>query len=142
MVARHLGGCGEMQYGRIAMRANWQRPATRMLLVLVVLLASAWTGGAAAPAAGQPVSHLTASHVLPGIEPAVLRDRLPALRPPVDRPSQSGRPMPVLLGMLVVAFAVGCGVRRGRTRPGAARAWSLVQLTQLEARAPPSLQSA
>jgi hypothetical protein len=124
------------------MQANRQQLATRVLLVLAVLLVSVCMGSHAAPAAGQPINYLTASRALPGIEPAVLRDRLPALRPPVDRSGQSGRLVPVLLGMLVAALTVGYGRSARRLRSGMARAGSLVQRTQLEARAPPLLQSA
>jgi hypothetical protein len=124
------------------MQANRHQQTTRVLLVLAVMLASVWTGVLAAPAAGHPTIHLTASRPLPGIEPAILGDRLPALRPPVERPGPSGRLVPVLLGMLVAALAVAYGVCARRPRSGLARARSLVQFTQLEARAPPPLQPA
>jgi hypothetical protein len=48
----------------------------------------------------------------------------------------------VLLGMLAGAFALAHGVGAGRLRSGLAAGRSLVQRTQLAARAPPSLQSA
>jgi hypothetical protein len=48
----------------------------------------------------------------------------------------------VLLGMLATALTVGFGVGARRLRSGLAAGRSLVQRTQLEARAPPSLQSA
>lgn len=139
--AQHLGGYERMQYGRTAMQANRQRQATRVLLVLVVLLASVWTASVAAPAAGHSTIHLTASHPLPGIEPAILPDRLPALRPPVERPGPSGRLLPVPLGMLVAALAVAYGCV-GQSRSGLAGARSLVRSTLRGARAPPPLQPA
>lgn len=123
------------------MQANRQQQATRVLLVLAVLLGSVWTASVAAPAAGHSTIHLTASHPLPGIEPAILRDRLPALRPPVERPGPSGRLIPVLLGMLVAALVVAYGCA-GQPRSGLARARSLIRCTPRGARAPPLLQPA
>jgi hypothetical protein len=124
------------------MQANRQQLVTRVLLVLAVLLVSVWMGSHAGPAAGQPINHLTANSSLPGVEPAVLRDRLPALRPPVDRSGQSGRLVPVLLGILVAAHTVGYERCTRRLRSGVVRGGSLVQRTPLEARAPPILQPA
>jgi hypothetical protein len=124
------------------MRVTRGRPATRMVLVLAVLLGSLWAAGLATPAAGNAADQLAASRSLPGLEAAAPRDRVPALRPPDQRPSQSGRLVPVLLGMLAAALTVGFGVGARRLRSGLAAGRSLVQRTQLEARAPPSLQSA
>ena len=131
-----------IQYGRTAMRIQRQHSATRAFLVLAMVLASLWAGGLASSAAGNAADQLASSGSLPGVEPAAPRDRVPALRPPDQRPSQSGRLVPVLLGMLAAALAVGYGVGAGRLRSGLAAGRSLVQRTQLEARAPPSLQSA
>ena len=124
------------------MRMQRQHSATRAFLVLAMVLASLWAGGLASSAAGNAADQLAASRSLPGVEPAAPRDRVPALRPPDQRPSQSGRLVPVLLGMLAAALAVGYGVGAGRLRSGLAAGRSLVQRTQLEARAPPSLQPA
>ena len=131
-----------IQYGRTAMRMQRQHPATRVFLVLAMVLASLWAGGTASSAAGNGTDQLASSRSLPGVEPAAPRDRVPALRPPDQRPSQSGRLLPVLLGMLAGACALVHGIGAGRLRSGLAAGRSLVQRTQLEARAPPSLQSA
>jgi hypothetical protein len=119
-----------------------QQSATRAFLVLAMVLASLWAGGLAPSAVGNPADQLAASRSLPGVEPATSRDRGPALRPPIKRPSQSGRLLPVLFGVLAAAFAVVYGVGAGRLLSGLAAARSLIQLTQLKARAPPSLQPA
>jgi hypothetical protein len=131
-----------IQYGQTAMRMQRQPSATRAFLVLAMVLASLWAGGLASSAAGDAADQLAASRALPGVEPAAPRDRVPALRPPVQRPAQSGRLVPVLLGILAAACAVASGVGAGRLRSGVARAGSLVQLAQGEARAPPFLQPA
>jgi hypothetical protein len=131
-----------IQYGQTAMRMQRQPSATRAFLVLAMVLASLWAGGLASSAAGDAADQLAASRALPGLEPAAPRDRVPALRPPVQRPAQSGRLVPVLLGILAAACAVASGVGAGRLRSGVARAGSLVQLAQGEARAPPFLQPA
>jgi hypothetical protein len=131
-----------IQYGQTAMRMQRRRSATRVFLVLAMVLASLWAGGLASSAAGNAADQLAASRSLPGLEAAAPRDRVPALRPPDQRPSQSGRLVPVLLGMLAAALAVGYGVGAGRLRSGFAAGRSLVPRTQLEARAPPSLQPA
>jgi hypothetical protein len=132
-----------MQYGQTAMQARRWQQAPRVLLALAVLLASVSTARLAAPTAGHPTSHLRASRTLPGIEPAILRDRLPVVRPPVERLGQSGRLLPVLIGVLVAAVAVVCGLRAGRPcSSGLARARALARATLLEARAPPFLQPA
>lgn len=124
------------------MRTQRQQPATTVVLALAVVLAALWTGGPAFSAVSNPSDQLTAARSLPGIEPAALRDRTPALRPAVDRASQNGRLVPVLLGLLLSALAVAGGARAGRPRPGLARARPLAGSTQLEPRAPPSLQPA
>jgi hypothetical protein len=131
-----------IQYGQSAMQLQRPQLPTRASLVLVMVLASLWVGGLASSAAGSSADQLATSHSPPGIEPAAPPDRVPALRLPVQRPTQSGRLVPVLLGMLAAAFAVAFGVGAGRLRSSLATARSLVQLTQLEARAPPRLQSA
>jgi hypothetical protein len=131
-----------IKYGRSAMRMRRQQSATRAGLVLAMVLASLWAGGLTASAAGNPADQLAASRSLPGVEPAAPRDRVPALRPMIQRPSQSGRLVPVLLGIVATALAVAYGGGAGRLRSGLAAARSLVQVTQLEARAPPFLQSA
>ena len=124
------------------MRMQRRHPATRVFLVLAMVLAWLWAGGLASSAAGNAADQLAASRSPPGVEPAAPRDRVPALRPPDQRPSQSGRLVPVLLGMLAAALAVAYGVGARRLRSGLAAGRSLVQRTQLAARAPPSLQSA
>jgi hypothetical protein len=131
-----------IEYGRTAMRMQRQHSATGAVLVLAMVLASLWAGGLAASAAGNAADQLATSGSLPGVEPAAPRDRVPALRPPEQRPSQSGRLVPVLLGMLAAAFAAAYGVAAGRLRSCFAAGRSLVQRTQLAARAPPFLQSA
>ena len=131
-----------IQYGQTAMRMQRRRSTTRVFLVLAMVLASLWAGGLASSATGNAADQLAASGSLPGLEAAAPRDRVPALRPPDQRPSQSGRLVPVLLGMLAAALTVGFGVGARRLRSGLAAGRSLVQRTQLEARAPPSLQSA
>jgi hypothetical protein len=124
------------------MRMQRQHSATKLFLVLAMVLASLWAGGLVSSAAGDAADQLAASRSLPGVDAVAPRDHVPALRPPVQRPSQSGRLVPVLLGMLAAAFIVGYGVGAERLRSGLATARSLVQLTQLEARAPPTLQPA
>jgi hypothetical protein len=121
-----------IQYGRPAMWRRRRHTATRAFLVLAMVLASLWAGELVSSAAGSSADLLAASHSLPGVEPAAPPDRVPALRPPVQRSTQSGRLVPVLLGMLAAAFTVVHGVGAGRLRSGLAAARSLVQLTQLE----------
>lgn len=123
------------------MRTQRQQPATRVLLVLAVVLGSLWVGGQAARPADAP-DRLAAIPTQPGFEPAALGDRVPVLRPPVGRSDPGGRLLPALLGMLVAAVAVAGRMRAGRSRPGSARVRSLARSTQLEPRAPPSLQPA
>jgi hypothetical protein len=131
-----------IQSSPTAMRMQRRHPATRVFLVLAMVLASLWAGGLASAAAGNAADQLAASRLLPGLEPAAPPDRVPALRTPDQRPSQSGRLVPVLLGSLAAALTVGCGVGPGRLRSGLAAGRSLIRLTQLAARAPPSLQPA
>jgi hypothetical protein len=138
----HLGVRQRIQYGQTAMRMQRQHSATRMFLVLAMVLASLWAGGLASSTAGRSADQLAASRAVPGVEAAAPRDRVPALRPPVQRPIQSGRLVPLLLGMLATTLAVAYGVGAGRLRSGLARARSLVQLAQGAARAPPFLQPA
>jgi hypothetical protein len=123
------------------MRTQRQQPATRVLLALAVLLGSLWVGGLAAQAT-DAADRLAAFHTQPGFEPAVLGDRGPALRPPVDRPDPGGRLLPAPVGMLVAALVAARGSRAGRSQPGLVRARSLAGSTRLEPRAPPSLQTA
>jgi hypothetical protein len=124
------------------MRMQRQQSATRVFLVLAMVLASLWAGGSASSAAGNSADQLAAGRSLLGVEPAAPRGRVPALRPSDQRPSQSGRLLPVLLGVLAAACAVVHGVGAGRLQAGSARAWSLARCSRLEARAPPFLQSA
>jgi hypothetical protein len=123
------------------MRTQRQQPATRVLLALAVVLGSLWVGGLAVRPA-DTADRLADIHTQPGFEPAVLRDRAPALRPPVGRSDPSGRLVPVLLAVLAAALAVVGGMRVGRSRPGMARARLLARSIRLEPRAPPSLQPA
>ena len=131
-----------IQYSPTAMRMQRRHPAARAFLVVAMVLVSLWAGGLASSAAGDAADQLAAGRFLPGLEPAAPRDRVPALRPPDQRPSQSGRLVSVLLGSLAAVLTVGCGIGAGRLRSGLAAGRSLVQLTQLAARAPPFLQSA
>jgi hypothetical protein len=111
-------------------------------MVLAVLLGSLWAGSVAAPAAGDPAGQLASSAWLPGLEPAALPDRVPALRPSAERPDPGGRLLPLLLGLLTAAVAVAHGTpaRRRRSR------WDRVLVPARSAprgpRAPPRLQPA
>jgi hypothetical protein len=124
------------------MRVNRQRRATMGLVVLAMLLGPLWSGGLVASAAGNPANQLAAGRSLLGVEPAVVPDRAPALRPAAARSDPGGRLMPLLLGLVAASVAVLYGLGVGRLRDSSAPVWSLVQLTQLEARAPPVLQPA
>jgi hypothetical protein len=124
------------------MWAQRQQPATRVFLVLAMVLASLWAGGLALSAVGSSADQVAASRALRGVEPAALPDRVPALDARAERPSQSGRLAPLLLGMQAAALAVLYGACAGRLRSGQARPWPLVQLSRLAARAPPLLQPA
>ena len=137
----HLGVCRGIQYGQPAMRVNRQQQATRVFLVLAVLLGSLWAGGLVVSAVGNPADQLAAGRAQLGIQPAALRDRLLVLRPPVARPGWQGRLVPLLLGALAAAVAAAHGLLAGWLRPGLARGRSLVRSIPLAARAPPHLQS-
>jgi hypothetical protein len=142
-LAQHLGGYERIQYGRSAVQANRQHQATTGLVVLAVLLGSLWAGGLAASAAGDAADQLAASRALPGVEPAAPRDRVPALRPPVQRPAQSGRLVPLLLGLLAASLTAASGIPAGRRRSIRAPARSPVLSTPRRGpRAPPRLQPA
>jgi hypothetical protein len=119
-----------------------QQPATRALLVLVVVLGSLWVGGMAAPAAAEVADQLTAIHTQLGLEPAALPDRIPALRPAAERPDPGGRLLPLLLGLLAPPVAVACGARARRRRSNSAPARSPVLSAPRSPRAPPRLQPA
>ena len=139
--SRHLGVCWGIQYGRAAMRVNWQQQGTRVSLVLAIVLVSLWTGSLTAPSAGTPADYLATSRPRPGLQPTTLPDSAPALRPAAERPVPQGRLVP-LLAALAAALA---GVYRGRAaarRRGLAHAGSRVWSTPLQARAPPRLQPA
>jgi hypothetical protein len=118
-----------------------KRCATTGLVVLALLLGSLGAGGSALPAAGVPAGQLASGASLPGIEPAALPDRGPALRPAAERPIPGGRLVP-LLGMLIASVAIAHGVRASRRRFGLAPARSLVPSAPRGPRAPPHLQSA
>jgi hypothetical protein len=124
------------------MRVNRQQQATRTLVVLAVLLGWLWTGGLAASAEGNPADQLAASRPLPGLEPAALPDRGPALRPAAERPDPGGRLLSLLLGLLVASVAVASGVAANRRRPSLTPARSPVLSAPRGPRAPPRLQPA
>ena len=71
-----------IQYGPTAMRMQRQHSATRVFLVLAVVLASLGAGALASSGAGGAADQLAASRSRPGLESAAPRDRVPALRPP------------------------------------------------------------
>jgi hypothetical protein len=123
------------------MRVNRRQQATRVLVVLAVLLGSLWAGGLVAAAAGSP-AELAARQPQLGIQPAALRDRPLVVRSSVERPGPQGRLVPLLLGALAAALVAARGLLAGWLRPGLARGWSLVGSALLAARAPPHLQSA
>jgi hypothetical protein len=124
------------------MGVNRRPHLTTAIVVLAVLLGSLWAGGLAVPAAGRPAGQLTAGASLPGIEPAALPDRVPALRPSAERPDPGGRLLPLLLGLLAASLTAASGVPARRRRSGLARAWSPILRAHLEPRAPPFLQPA
>jgi hypothetical protein len=124
------------------MRTHRQRRATTGLVVLAAMLGALWAGGPAARSTGDPADRLTASRPLPGLEPAVPPQGAPALRPSAERPDPGGRLVPLLLGLLAAAVAAGRGPHARRLRSTRAQARSLVRSTELQARAPPSLQPA
>jgi hypothetical protein len=124
------------------MRVNRQQQATRVFLVLAVLLGSLWTGGLVVSATGNAADQLATGRAQPGIQPAALRDRALTLRPPAERPGPQGRLAPLLLGALAAALVAAQGLLAGWLRPGLARGRSLVRSSPRAARAPPRLQSA
>ena len=124
------------------MRMDRQQQATRVLLVLAVLLASLWTGGLVASIAGGTADGLATSRAQPGIQPAALRDRAVAVRPLVEHPGSQGRPVPLLLGALAAALAAAIRLLAGWLGPRPTRGRSLVRSSPPAARAPPDLQSA
>jgi hypothetical protein len=119
---------------------NRQEQGTRVFLALAVVLVSLWTGGLAAPSAGNLADFLATSRSQPGIQPAALRDGAQPLRPAAKRPDPRGRLLP-LLAILAAAVTGGCWRWAGQ-RNGLARAGSQVCATPLQARAPPHLQPA
>jgi hypothetical protein len=123
------------------MRVNPQRRATTVLVVLAVLLGTLWAGTLGASGAGSPADQLRASRSLLGVEAAVPPGRAPALRPPAERADLGGSVV-ALLGMLVAALTAAFGTWAGRARPTVARARSRASRPRLDARAPPSLQTA
>jgi hypothetical protein len=141
-LARFLGGGREIQYRRTTMGVNRRPHLTTALVVLAVLLGSLWAGGLAGPAAGGPAGQLAAGASLPGIEPAALPDRAPALRPVAERPGPDGRLLPLLLGLLAASLAVTYGVGARRRRSSLAPARSLLLSAPRGPRAPPRLQPA
>ena len=122
------------------MSARRRPPATRLLLVAALVLASLWV---VAPAAGQPGAdadgRLTAAAARSGAEAAVLRDRAPVLGAPADRPGPGGQLLPVLLGLLVAALGAAAAARALGSPWPRSRARSLPGRTRLHARAPPPL---
>jgi hypothetical protein len=124
------------------MGVNRRPHLTTAIVVLALLLGSLWAGGQAVPAAGGPAGQLTAGAPLPGIEPAALPDRAPALRPAAERPGPDGRLLPLLLGLLTASVAVAYGVGARRRRSSPPRARSLALSAFRGPRAPPRLQPA
>ena len=103
-LVQFLGGGREFRYGRTTMGVDRRPHLTTAFVVVAVLLGSLWAGGLAVPAAGGPAGQLTAGASLPGIEPAALPDRVPALRPSTERPGPDGRLLPLLLGLLTASL--------------------------------------
>jgi hypothetical protein len=121
------------------MLTSRQLPTARGLLALVALLGSLWTGGVAAPPDGGPAGSLAAAHERSAVE-AALRDRAPALRPPLDRPGPWGAML--LLGAAAAAPTVAFAWRAAEVRHRQAGARSRVAAASLGARSPPRLQPA
>jgi hypothetical protein len=111
-------------------------------MVLAVLLGSLWAGSVAAPAAGDPAGQLASNASLPGLEPAALPDRVPALRPSAERPDPGGRLLPLLLGLLTAAVAVARGAPACRRRSRRDRVRAPARSAPRGPRAPPRLQPA
>lgn len=124
------------------MRMRQQHSATRAFLVLAVVLASLWAGGAAASAVGDSAGQLAGSASRLGIESAALPDRVPALRPSPERPDPGGRLLPLLLGLLAASLPAASGELARRRRSGPAPARSPVLAAPRGPRAPPRLQPA
>ena len=122
------------------MPVNRKRHATTGLVVLALLLGSLWASGAAAPAAGNAGGQLASGASLPGIGPAALPDRIPALRPSAERPDPGGRLLPLLGGMLAASLTVASGVPARRRRSSLAPARPPVLSAPRGPRAPPRLQ--
>ena len=121
------------------MGVNRRPHLTTAFVVVAVLLGSLWAGGLAVPAAGGPAGQLTAGASLPGIEPAALPDRVPALRPAAERPGPDGRLLPLLLGLLTASsLSPPACLPGGAVRPGPGPAVGL----SAPPRAPPRLQPA
>jgi hypothetical protein len=123
------------------MGVNRRPHLTTVIVVLAVLLGSLWAGGLAVPAAGGPAGQLTTGTSLPGIEPAALPDRVPALRPAAERSGPDGRLLP-LLGLLAASLTVTYGVGARRRRSSLAPARSPLLSAPRGPRAPPHLQPA
>ncbi|HEX2158534.1 MAG TPA: hypothetical protein VHS79_16395 [Actinomycetes bacterium] len=119
-----------------------KRHATTGLVVLALLLGSLWASGSAAPAAGNAGGQLASSASLPGIGPAALPDRIPALRPSAERPDAGGRLLPLLGGLLAASLTVASGVPARRRRSSLAPARPPVLSAPRGPRAPPRLQPA
>jgi hypothetical protein len=124
------------------MGADRRPHLTTAIVVRALLLGSLWAGGQAVPAAGAPAGQLTAAAPLPGIQPAALPDRAPALRPAAERPGPDGRLLPLLLALLTASVGVAHGVGPRRRRSSSARARSLARSAFRGPRAPPRLQPA
>jgi hypothetical protein len=131
-----------IQYGRTAMRIRQKHSATRVFLVLAVVLASLWAGGLASSVAENSAGQLAGTASRLGIESAALPDRVPALRPSPERPDPGGRLLPLLLGLLVASLPAAYGVPARRRRSGPAPARSPVHSAPPGPRAPPCLQPA
>jgi hypothetical protein len=119
------------------MRMDRRLRTARVLLALVAVLGSLWTGGLAASAAGDSAAGLTAGHARAAVEAAALRDRLPALRPPLDRPGPWGAAL--LLGV-AAALAGAFRWRAAEVRHRLAGVHPLAAAASLGARSPPCLQ--
>lgn len=124
------------------MPVNRKRHATTGLVVLALLLGSLWASGAAAPAAGNAGGQLASSASLPGIGPAALPDRIPALRPSAERPDPGGRLLPLLGALLAASLTVASGVPARRRRSSLTPARPPVLSAPRGPRAPPRLQPA
>jgi hypothetical protein len=124
------------------MRMSRQHHATRVLLVLAVVLASLWAGGLVASTAGDTAGRLATSRAQPAIQPAAPWDRALAVRPLAEHPGSQGRPVPLLLGALAAALAAAIRLLAGWLGPRRTRGRSLVRSSPPAARAPPHLQSA